>query len=127
MVNTLGPNCCSICRLYWSMTAALKLGLSVLKESGLRFCRFETLGAVCRGALAIANAVAATEKVGFDLNRNRRLAVRLKVREERNVLQIGVGGVVPGKVADPETAADDRPRRCRVGKAEAWRHVGVVG
>jgi hypothetical protein len=55
--------------------------------------------------LAIANAVAGTEKVGFDLNRYCRLTVGLKVREEGYVLQIGVGGVVPGKVADPETAA----------------------
>ena len=43
-------------------------------------------GTVCRGALAIANALAGTEEVGFDLNRYRRLAVRLKVREERYVL-----------------------------------------
>jgi hypothetical protein len=31
------------------MTADLKLGLSVLKESGLRFCRFETSGVVGMG------------------------------------------------------------------------------
>ena len=90
--------------------------VEVLQVRDIGCCGYgQTLieGAVTRGALAIANAVAGTEEVGFDLNRYRRLAVRLKVGEEGYVLQIGVGGVVPGKVVDPETAADDRPRRCR--------------
>ena len=87
--------------------------VEVLQVRDIGCCGYgQTLieGAVSRGALAIANAVAGAEKVGFDLNRYRRLAVGLKVREEGYVLQIGVGGVVPREVADTETAADDRPR-----------------
>ena len=71
--------------------------------------------------------MAGAEKVGFNLNRDRRLAVGLKVREEGYVLQIGVGGVVPGKVADTETAADDGRWRSRVGEADPRSEVGVVG
>src|SRR5579859_5442251 len=50
MVTTLGPNCFSICRLNWSIAADLKFDPSVLKESGLMLCRFETSGAEACGS-----------------------------------------------------------------------------
>ena len=57
----------------------------------------------------------------------RRLAVGLEVGEKRYVLQVGVGGVVAGEVADAEATVQNGLGQHRVREPAAGTDVRVIG
>src|SRR6202000_153138 len=62
----------------------------------------------------------------FEQNSHAGLADRRVDGGERSVLQIAVGGVVAGEVAESVAAADDDGRGCREGEADTRSDVAVL-